>query len=96
MEELYIKLDNLKLALDETKTIQEIKRWTKKISKNKELLELIEKYNYTQDERIKEKIISNEEFMEYKQQETELNLLILEINQELKKITKKDKCGLWK
>ena len=96
MEELYIKLDNLKLALDETKTIQEIKRLTKKISKNKELLELIEKYNYTQDERIKEKIISNEEFMEYKQQETELNLLILEINQELKKITKKDKCGLWK
>ncbi|MBO5120470.1 MAG: hypothetical protein J6C28_02130 [Bacilli bacterium] len=94
MEELYIKLDNLKLALDETKTIQEIKRLTKKISKNKELLELIEKYNYTQDERIKEKIISNEEFMEYKQQETELNLLILEINQELKKITKKDKCGL--
>ena len=94
MEELYIKLDNLKLALDETKTIQEIKRLTKKISKNKELLELIEKYNYTQDERIKDKIISNEEFMEYKQQETELNLLILEINQELKKITKKDKCGL--
>ena len=94
MEELYIKLDNLKHALDETKTIQEIKRLTKKISKNKELLELIEKYNYTQDERIKKKKISNEEFMEYKQQETELNLLILEINQELKKITKKDKCGL--
>ena len=40
------------------------------------------------------KIISNEEFMEYKHHETELNLLILEINQELKKITKKDKCGL--
>lgn len=96
MEELYIKLDNLKQALDDTETIKEIKRLTKKINKNKELLELIEKYNYTQDERIKEKIISNEEFREYKHQETELNLLILEINQELKKITKKDKCGLWK
>lgn len=94
MEELYIKLDNLKQALDDTETIKEIKRLTKKINKNKELLELIEKYNYTQDERIKEKIISNEEFREYKRQETELNLLILEINQELKKITKKDKCGL--
>jgi cell fate (sporulation/competence/biofilm development) regulator YlbF (YheA/YmcA/DUF963 family) len=94
MEELYIKLDNLKQALDDTETIKEIKRLTKKINKNKELLELIEKYNYTQDERIKEKIISNEEFREYKHQETELNLLILEINQELKKITKKDKCGL--
>lgn len=94
MEELYIKLDNLKQALDETETIKEIKRLTAKISKNKELLGLIEKYNYTQDERIKEQIISNEEFMEYKHHETELNLLILEINQELKKITKKDKCGL--
>lgn len=94
MEELYIKLDNLKQTLDDTETIKEIKRLTKKINKNKELLELIEKYNYTQDERIKEKIISNEEFREYKHQETELNLLILEINQELKKITKKDKCGL--
>ena len=62
----------------------------------KGIITLIEKYNYTQDERIKEKIISNEEFREYKHQETELNLLILEINQELKKITKKDKCGLWK
>lgn len=94
MEELYIKLDNLKQALDETETIKEIKRLTTKISKNKELLGLIEKYNYTQDERIKEQIISNAEFMEYKHHETELNLLILEINQELKKITKKDKCGL--
>ena len=94
MEELYIKLDNLKQALDETETIKEIKRLTAKISKNKELLGLIEKYNYTQDERIKEQIISNEEFTEYKHHETELNLLILEINQELKKITKKDKCGL--
>ena len=94
MEELYIKIDNLKQALDDTETIKEIKRLTKKINKNKELLELIEKYNYTQDERIKEKIISNEEFREYKHHETELNLLILEINQELKKITKKDKCGL--
>lgn len=94
MEDLYVKLDNLKQVLDETKTIKEIKRLTKKISENKELLELIEKYNYTQDERIKEQIISNEEFMEYKHHETELNLLILEINQELKKITKKDKCGL--
>lgn len=94
MEELYVKLDNLKKILDETETIKEIKRLTEKIKENKELLDLIKKYNYTKDERIKEQIISNEEFMEYKHHETELNLLILEINQELKKITKKDKCGL--
>lgn len=94
MEELYEKIDNLKKTLDETSTIKEIKRLTKEISKNKELIELIEKYRYTQDERIKNQIISNEQFKEYKHQETELNFLILEINQELKKITKKDKCDL--
>ena len=53
MEELYEKIDNLKKTLDETSTIKEIKRLTKEISKNKELIELIEKYRYTQDERIK-------------------------------------------
>ena len=36
MEELYIKLDNLKQTLDDTETIKEIKRLTKKINKNKE------------------------------------------------------------
>ena len=94
MEELYVKLDNLKKVLDETETVRELKRLTKKLSENKRLLELIEKYNYTQDERIKEQIIKDEEFIEYKHHETELNFLILEINRELKQITKKDKCGL--
>lgn len=96
MEELYEKIDNLKKALDEDKTIKEIKILTKEINKNEKLLKLIEKYNYTRDERVKEEIINDKKFREYKQYETELNLLILEINQELKKITKKDKCGLWK
>lgn len=96
MEELYEKIDNLKKTLDETSTVKEIKKLTEEINKNKDLLALIEKYNYTQDERIKEKIINNEQFKNYKHHETKLNLLILEINQELKKITKKDKCGLWK
>ena len=94
MEELYEKIDNLKNVLDETTIIKEVKRLTKEISNNKELIALIEKYRYTQDERIKKQIISNEQFKEYKHQETELNFLILEINQELKKITKKDKCDL--
>lgn len=61
---------------------------------DKELVQQIEKYNYSKDERIKEEILKNNVFREYKHQEAELNILILEINQELKKITKKDKCGL--
>lgn len=96
MEELYDKIDNLKKALDETNVIKEIKQMTEEIKENQKLKALIEKYNKMQDERIKEQIINNKEYREYKHQETELNLLILEINQKLKSITKKDKCGLWK
>ena len=36
----------------------------------------------------------DELFRKYKEKETDLNILILKINKELKQITKKDKCGL--
>jgi len=94
MEKLYEKLDNLKKILDEDEHIIKIKELTNKIMNDKELVQQIEKYNYSKDERIKEEILKNNVFREYKHHEAELNILILEINQELKKITKKDKCGL--
>ena len=55
---------------------------------------MIEEYNKTEDERIRNKILNNQLFREYKHQEAELNLLILQINQRLRKIIKRDKCGL--
>lgn len=94
MENLYEKLDNLKKMLDDTICIQELKNIYNKINKDKDLVSLIENYNYTHDERIKNKLLENSLVREYKHQEAELNFLILEINQKLKKITKKDKCGL--
>lgn len=94
MEKLLEKLDKLKKELDETECVKEIRKLNKKIKNDKELITLIEKYNYTKDERIKEQIINNKLYREYKHQEAELNFLILEINQALKSITKKDKCGL--
>lgn len=94
MEKLYEKLDNLKEVLNETETIIKLKKITEKVMQDKELLKQIEDYNYTKDERIKDKILNNQTFREYKHQEAELNLLILEINSKLKEITKKDKCGL--
>lgn len=94
MEKLYEKLDNLKEVLNETETIIKLKEITEKVMQDKELLKQIEDYNYTKDERIKDKILNNQTFREYKHQEAELNLLILEINSKLKEITKKDKCGL--
>ena len=93
MEKLYEKLDNLKEVLNETETIIKLKEITEKVMQDKELLKQIEDYNYTKDERIKDKILNNQTFREYKHQEAELNLLILEINSKLKEITKKDKCG---
>ena len=94
MEKLYEKLDNLKEVLNETETIIKLKKITEKVMQDKGLLKQIEDYNYTKDERIKDKILNNQTFREYKHQEAELNLLILEINSKLKEITKKDKCGL--
>lgn len=94
MEKLYDKLDNLKKTLDESETITKLRELIEEINSNKELVSLIEKYNLTHDERIKQEILKYDIFLKYKHQETELNFLILEINQELKKITKKDKCGL--
>ena len=89
MEKLYEKLDNLKEVLNETETIIKLKEITEKVMQDKELLKQIEDYNYTKDERIKDKILNNQTFREYKHQEAELNLLILEINSKLKEITKK-------
>lgn len=94
MEELIEKLEVLKKDLDETICVKKIKTLVKEIKQDKELITLIEKYNYTKDERIREKILENQLYREYKHQEAELNFLILEINQSLKSIIKKDKRGL--
>lgn len=92
MKDLIDKVENLKEALNDTKQVKEIKDINKLIMNDKELLELIKKYNETQDEDIKTKILDNELFKDYKDKETELNILILEINSKLKEISNKGKC----
>ena len=96
MNDLIDKVENLKEALNDTKQVKEIKDINKLIMNDKELLELIKKYNETQDEDIKTKILNNELFKDYKDKETELNILILEINSKLKEISNKGKCCWWK
>lgn len=91
MNELMELVDNLKLSLDNTEEVKNIKKMNKEISKDIDLLEDIKKYNLTKDENLKKKIISNELFNKYKDNEIELNLLIMKINHELKKLNiKKD------
>lgn len=94
MEELLKKIEQLKKEISKDKRVIEIKRLNEKLNQEKSIIDLIEKYNITKDENIKKKILENQLFREYKQAETELNILILEINKELKTITNKGKCSL--
>jgi cell fate (sporulation/competence/biofilm development) regulator YlbF (YheA/YmcA/DUF963 family) len=92
MNELITLVDNLKRSLDKTEEVKNIKKLNKEISKDKELLNSIKEYNLTHDESIKRKILSSELFNRYKDNEIELNILIMKINQELKKISVKKGC----
>jgi hypothetical protein len=92
MNELMELVDNLKKELDKKDEIIDIKKYNKIISCDKELLKDIEEYNKTMDSNIKNRILSNENFNLYKEKETNLNFLILEINSKLKKINIKKDC----
>ena len=92
MNELIDKVNNLKEALDENEEIIRIKGINEKIMEDKELLKDIEEYNRTNNEELKNKIINNSLFREYKHSEAECNFIILEINKRLKEISNKGKC----
>ena len=94
MNELMELVDNLKKSLDNTKEVQDIKDYNKKISLDKDLLDKIKKYRETQDESLKKEILSNKLFQEYKDKEIDFNILILKINKELKRISSKKGCSL--
>ena len=94
MKKLIEKVENLKQSLEQEQEVLEIKRLNKKIQDNKELSDLIRRYHLEQTEDLKQEIIKDPLFREYKEQETNLNLLIFKINNELKKINAKDKCSL--
>lgn len=88
------KVENLITALNNTSTIKELEEINKKVEKDLELKKLLEEYSTTKNEELKKRIIENKTFQEYKEKETEVNLLIMDINQRLKKIKKKEDCSL--
>lgn len=96
MEELIVKVNNLIDTIDNSDIVKEIKISNERVMNDKSLLKLLEDYNKTQDEKIKEKIISNDLFQEYKLKETDLNIMIMSINQKLKAISKERSCKRWK
>ncbi len=92
MEELIEKVEALKEELNENASVKKIKELNEKLEKDKELLKNIEKYQYTKDINLKNKIMNNNLFKEYKEEETKINFIILEINKRLKQINNKGKC----
>ena len=93
MEELFKELEELNLRLDNLDQVKELKKYSKKLQKDLKLLDDIKLYKDTNNERIKENIINNQEYRDYKKCENEINFLILEINKRLKRINPKGrKC----
>ncbi len=94
MKELIEKVEKLKLELDKDIRIIRINELNKKLKDNPDLIKKIKEYHLTRKESLKEEIINNNLFKEYKKAETDINLLILEINQKLKQISKKGQCQI--
>mgnify|MGYP004545182261 FL=1 len=93
MNELYQRINELKNNLDNESCIQDLIVSMEEIKNNEKLVSQIRAYNLNRSDELKRKILSNNEIIKYKHQETEVNLLILEIRKELKRITSKGGCS---
>lgn len=93
MNELIEKVDKLKDELDKTISVKKAKKLNKEILADKELITLIEKYHNTNDLEIKKQIYDHELIKEYKETETDINIIIMKINSILKKINNRGKCS---
>lgn len=92
--ELNMKVFNFLDKLKNDSLIKEYKVQKKKVLENKELLKLIDKIHnldiYSQEYKdIKHKLFQNNDYKRYLELENEIFYLILEINQELKTLTRK-------
>ena len=92
MEELIEKTNNLINNIDKLDQVKTIRFLNKKISKDKELSDLIHTYQFNHDENLKRRILDNKLFKEYKINETDINLLIMDINSRLKSINGNKGC----
>lgn len=92
MEELLEKINNLENALDKMESVKEIKKMNEEIKKDEVLISLIEEYKKYPNDELKYKIYQNHLYQKYKERETDINILIFEINRKLKTITNKKGC----
>lgn len=86
------RVDNLIEEIDKSNLISDIKEIQDKIFNDKELLSLLKEYENNPNNNVKDRIISNPLFCDYKEKEIDLNIFIMEINRRLKEISKKEGC----
>lgn len=81
------KINILKNKLDKLEEVKNIDLYYNQIVNNKELFDMINKYKIDSNEIIRQNIYTYDEFKKFKKCENEVNLLIIGINNRLKKIT---------
>ena len=89
MEELIEKLEQLKKEISSLDIVEELHKRKEEVMNDSSLVEKIGEYKKQPKESLKKEILSSPSFLAYKEMETEIDLLILQINQEFKKIRKK-------
>ena len=92
MNELNDKIDKLEDSLNNLDIIKKLDNDFEKIMNNKELMDKIKKYHEVPSEELKLDIYNYPEFVKYKENENDINLLIMEINTYLKKISNSRSC----
>mgnify|MGYP002853908749 CR=1 FL=1 len=88
------KTDNLIKLIDSMKEIQDMKKKKKEVLEDKEFLKKLEEYKTNPTEELKEEILKNKMYREYLKTETDINILIMAINQKLKEIKEEGQCDL--
>ena len=92
MEELIEKLEQLKEEISRDLVVVDYLKEKKKILNNKELISKIERYQQTKLDILKKEIERSPSFLAYKEKETNVNLLILGINQKFKQLNPSFNC----
>lgn len=92
MEELIEKLEQLKNEISSLEVVKQLQKRKEEIMNDSSLVKNINDYKKCPKESLKKEIISSPSFLAYKETETEIDLLIFQINQEFKKIRKKYDC----
>lgn len=95
MNNIYSLINELEYNLDREDIIIKLRKKYQELSENKELINKINKYKETNENKLREEIILDPQYREISKLEGELNYIIFEINKELKNISKRGGCK-WK